>query len=766
MVVRLVVLLALGLVAGTLAQVTVPDELYASLDPIDAIEYSESSRDIDAAESRAIAAMEQEDRDQQLMNPPTEEEEPAETTESYDDSRHEQQMDDLFGDMLHQQNQLGRHQRADAVSQERFEAKARDGEADSRLSGDSRNELGESESTSDPQSDGPELGEGAQVSTEDSSETAPAGLDQKSDAPGTKELQTYGTGRVTNEVQIGSNDGKLAAVSHGFSTGDGAHGRIMLFGKQSGLYLERNAGTWSIFSDNDKESGGVCLMTAYNNERAGLKICHTSKTDGPWASGNVGITGDLIIQSKQSLMDVERLHLTATGVSETGFVLRVGSAAGGPSISAGASSKSAWIQASSPGFLVINAKEGNVGIATTTPLDKLHVNGDALFQKVYLGNEKSTFAENRLTFEGGSGWEMTDSKWLRVNENRGVKALAGAYFGGKVGVNFDWQTTKSDDLMRLNDGKIAVTRTFGTDTKGVAYFYDDSLSEGRIEARDFTAKKFAGLTMEAEAVMFNPDGQNPIAFGTREPKAGYLVHIEGNNKIDGHIYVAKQMKIGDKAHVTNLHIPRLNIKDDKGTNAAGQEPADNVKEFVIGEYRQVGKVYEMLEGGTNLRMGYSSEYCWIQMWPKGPAGASLVLNAARNSVGFGTTRPLTNIPGSGSAVKMHVDGNMLVTGNLIVKGQVSSGKQESDLLMQDTETLLDVTNTRKMLNDIDVGLHTNGKMRFSETQTHPEAIGLSHVAAVLTRSLQHHQAELDENDQLLETSGATLDKLLSMAKIS
>merc|ERR1712054_666304 len=170
----------------------------------------------------------------------------------------------------------------------------------------------------------------------------------------------------------------------------------------------------------------------------------------------------------------------------------------------------------------------------------------------------------------------------------------------------------------------------------------------------------------------------------------------------------------------------------------------------------------MGEGGTNLRLGYSSEYCWIQMWPKGKGGASLVLNAAKNSVGFGTTRPLTNIPGSGSSAKFHVDGNLLVTGNLIVKGQVSSGQA----MMEDATSLLEVSeqSTGKMLDDIEVDLHDDGKLRFAETDRHQGAISISHVAAVLTRTLQHHQAELDDNESLLKQHTSMLDALSSKVK--
>merc|ERR1711907_611952 len=265
---------------------------------------------------------------------------------------------------------------------------------------------------------------------------------------------------------------------------------------------------------------------------------------------------------------------------------------------------------------------------------------------------------NSFTMKSGAGWEMTDKTWMRVLGNRGVEAQAGAYFTQNVGVNFNWKGQKAGAKLRINDGKIAVTRKFGKAIKGVAYFYDDNLGEGRVYARDFSKtgkKKWYPMSWEAEAIIFNPDGKSPILIGTRTGKDKYLVHIEGNNKIDGHIYVAKKMKVGRKAHVANLHTPRLNVKDERGVDGSGQEPADNVKEFVLGEYKTVGKVYTMKEGGTNLRLGYSSEYCWIQMWPKGRGGASLVLNAAQNRVGFGTTRPLTNIPGSGSNVKVHID---------------------------------------------------------------------------------------------------------------
>jgi len=404
--------------------------------------------------------------------------------------------------------------------------------------------------------------------------------------------------------------------------------------------------------------------------------------------------------------------------------------------------------------LVLNPMKGNVGFGTKTPNDKMHVAGNLAVRNLYVGHTKPVFTPNRFTLKHGTGWYMSDKRWMRVIGNKGIEAQAGAYFNDKVGVNFNWKTKKSQAKMRINDGKIAVTRMIGKSLKGVAYFYDDKLAEGRIYARDFTKKKWAPMRWEADAIIFNPDGKSPVAIGTRTPKAKYLLHIEGNNKVDGHIYVAKKMKVGGRAHVNNLHTPRLNVKDQRGKDGSGQRPADAVKEFVIGEWKAVGKTFELLPSGTNLRLGYWKRYCWMQMWPKGKAGSALVLNGAGNRVGFGTTRPLTNIPGSGSQLLFHVDGNMLVTGNLVVKGEVSGQSLE-------TETLLDVglDESAQMLHHLNVRKPKEATAHFGDSAMHKGAISLSHVSATLIRSLQHHQNLMVEHEGLLAQHSDRLAKV-------
>jgi hypothetical protein len=316
--------------------------------------------------------------------------------------------------------------------------------------------------------------------------------------------------------------------------------------------------------------------------------------------------------------------------------------------------------------------------------------------------------------------------------------------------------------MRINDGKIAVTREFNGSLKGTSYFYDDSLGEGRVYARDYTKKKWFGMTWEAEYIIFNPEGKNPIAIGTRTPKDKYMLHIEGNNKVDGHIYVAKKMKVGGALGVENLHTPRLNVKDWTAKDGNGQVPSESVEEFTIGEWEMqpnsVPPQYSIKPGGTNLRMGYFKDYCWMQMFPKGSAGAPLVLNGAGNNIGFGTVRPLSNIPGSGSSLLFHVEGSMMVEGQLVVRG-TSSG-------MLETETLLDVgpEDSETALHQLNVQNPKESVPHFGDSEMHKGTVSLHHVAATLTQSLKHHQDMLKKHENVLnghDTRLAHLEEALT-----
>jgi hypothetical protein len=547
-------------------------------------------------------------------------------------------------------------------------------------------------------------------------------------------------------------------------------GRVSLYGPKSGLYLDDGSAAWSIYSDADSESGGVCLMTSYQGDVKGLKVCHTDQSSGMWASGNAGVTGNLMLDGNDAEVDVQRLHLHQTGMNHGGYVLKVGGGSPtGPAVAAGVSEKSAWMHVTGGKPLALNVAKGNVGFGTVDPKDKMHVGGTMAVENIFVGHTAPIFTENQLILKSGTGWEMTDATWMRVIGDRGIETQAGAYFTQNVGVNFNWKTQPPGAKLRINDGQIAVTREFGTSLKGVAYFYDDSMAEGRVYARDFDKKKWFPMRWEADAIIFNPNGKDPIAIGTRTPKEKYMLHIEGNNKIDGHIYVAKKMKVGGKAAVNNMHTPRLNVKDDRGIDGNGLKPSENYREFIIGEWDMGGTaehpLYELKAGGTNLRLGYYKDYCWMQMFPKGKSGSPLVLNGAGNSVGFGTTRPLTNLPGSGSAVKFHVEGNMMIDGNLLVKGEVSTNT------MMETETLLDVgpEESSQMLHQLNTQKYTSPKgpaAHFGDSKMHDGAVSVAHIAATLTQSLQHHEQTLSEHASTLAKHDhrlAKLDEALSLA---
>jgi hypothetical protein len=734
-----------------------PVDAYENLDPLSFVQEAEGEDT--SAEDAALAAAEDAARSMEETEKEPEEKEASHakpSSEGFDERAHEQQMDDLFGDMRRQQQQEESADRLRRQDQERFRLKSSAGEQDGRLKADGRldsaagDDLGES-------SDG-DLGEGAGIgatATAAAAAASPLASPGAELRPGKDEYQSYTSGHVTEEVQVGSSNGLLADAGNGFTKGKKVpKGRLVLFWKQSGLYLHKSESTWAMYSDADKESGGVCLMTAYNKEIRGLKVCHTSDKTGKWASGNVGITGNLMLEGKNTKVDVQRLHLFQTKIGPAGYVLKVGGGGAGTAVSAGAAAKYSWLQATVKRPLLLNPSHGNVGIATETPKDKLHVAGTMAVRNLYVGNTKPVLTPNKFLLKQGTGWEMTDKQFMRVIGNKGIEAQAGAYFSDKVGINFNWKQVKTHTKLRINDGKIAVTRNIGKSLVGVAYFYDDTLGEGRVYARDFTRKKWAPMRWEADAIIFNPNGKDPVAIGTRTPKAKYLLHIEGNNKVDGHIYVAKKMKVGGKAHVGHMHTPRLNVKDQRGKDGSGQQPADGVKEFVIGEWVAKGLSYELKPGGTNLRLGYYKKYCWMQMWPKGRGKVPLVLNGAGNRVGFGTTRPLTNIPGSGSQLLFHVDGNMLVEGNLVVKGEVSGETM-------DTETLIDVgfDESEQALHQLKPRRPSRSQAHFGESQAHPFALSVSHIGATLTRSLQHHQALLEKHEELLGQHTHRLDTL-------
>merc|ERR1711970_1048867 len=163
-----------------------------------------------------------------------------------------------------------------------------------------------------------------------------------------------------------------------------------------------------------------------------------------------------MLEGADTDIDVQRLQLQETNMNPTGYVLKIGS--GGPALAAGVSDKSAWMQVTEQKPLLLNPDKGNVGFGTEMPVDKMHVAGTMAVENVYVGHSDPVLSPNQLKFNSGTGWEMTDSDWLRVINHKGIEAQAGAFFIGKVGVNFNWKTTPSEAKLRVNDGKVAVTR--------------------------------------------------------------------------------------------------------------------------------------------------------------------------------------------------------------------------------------------------------------------------------------------------------------------
>lgn len=740
----MLVVLGAVLLAGCASgeELTLPAEQHQNLDLISAIEEDQSSSAAqDAAMHAAAEAARQASETEQERAPPDQEPHDTEPEHFRNGNPHETQMDDLFGDMRKQQENEEQQEEMSKDDRARFDLGSSDDAAEEEAGSE---ELAEAEG---------DVGESSGRAPEASSSPLLASAGDEIQ-PGVDEVQSYSTGFVTEEIQVGSENGMLADAAHGL-TPKGKQvpkGRVVMFGKSSGVFLDSSDTAWSIYSDADQESAGVCLMTAFNNDVKGLKVCHTQEATGMWASGNVGLTGNLMLAGDDTDIDVQRLQLLETNMNPTGYVLKIGS--NGPALAAGVSERSAWMQVTEQKPLLLNPLKGNVGFGTETPGDKMHVAGTMAVDNVFVGHTEPILTPNKLLFNSGTGWEMTDSDWLRVINHKGIESQAGAFFTDKVGVNFNWKATPSDAKLRINDGKVAVTRKFAGDSRGVTMFYDDQLGEGRVYAQDIDKKKWAPLRWEADTIMFNPNGKDPIAIGTRTPKDGYLLHIEGNNKVDGHIYIAKKMKVGGKAHIANMHTPRLIVKDEMGRDGAGKEPADGVKDFVIGEWEMKGETYDLKPGGTNLRLGYYKDYCWAQMFPTGQRGPPLLLNGAGNRVSFGVTHPLSTVPNTGSALLFHVDGNMLVEGNLVVKSEVGGP-------MTEAESLLDVglENSAHMLHQLNAQKPKDKAPHFGESDMHNGAVSLSHIAATLTSSLQHHQALLDEHEGLLQQHEARLAQL-------
>jgi hypothetical protein len=254
-------------------------------------------------------------------------------------------------------------------------------------------------------------------------------------------------------------------------------------------------------------------------------------------------------------------------------------------------------------------KGGNVGIGTTEPNGQLEIKGSASSSKLKLGGT------------GGDAHHISSARDLVLNSAQNGNNAA-----------FFFRSTTYDDLSKhtdlvtiLGNGNVGVGTTPGSkldvagETRILAGQKDVVFSQGNFGNKNTTDLFFNKGNVghnQSEFALFN---QNDNVEANRYFQLQYSADAGGLT-----IRKGGNVGIGTTTPGGKLHI--LNVAQYAGGDTLILGPTD----------------------GANLRLGYDSDYCWIQSHGKKP----LAINSIGNNVGIGTTDPQAPLDVHGRIFRM------------------------------------------------------------------------------------------------------------------
>ncbi|BDS15293.1 tail fiber domain-containing protein [Aureispira anguillae] len=173
----------------------------------------------------------------------------------------------------------------------------------------------------------------------------------------------------------------------------------------------------------------------------------------------------------------------------------------------------------------------NVGIGTTTPTEKLDINGDLIVQgqDIYVAHDAATNTDNDYmsyndaapTALEGSGIFHFHSDEARAGTWQLPSAsisAQGAYFSGRVGIG----TTNPDQLLELNNGGMQINGEFGIGFNGAPPF-DANVSYDR--AKIYFDIHFQG-TNNSDFLVFEKTDYNHS-----DPDGGFVFATKGSDNV-------------------------------------------------------------------------------------------------------------------------------------------------------------------------------------------------------------------------------------------
>lgn len=328
------------------------------------------------------------------------------------------------------------------------------------------------------------------------------------------------------------------------------------------------------------------------------------------------------------------------------FTLKIGTETTS-SMRLGSSDKGAWVQSDKGEHLVLNphpegdkAKYGVTMFSDDTPKHTVDVKDDIFVQSALrLGKMGKTMLEsNKLTFAMGGGWTSTDPGWISSLKTKPVQ-FGGAVFGTRLGIG----TEVKDPTFRLevHNGHFVVTSKIGKFLKGLTTYV---MPEGcHVKAYDYTRKQLQKWRISGTKILLNPgqksDGR--VCIGCERPE--HHMQSEGNMYVNGNVFVNKHLHVKGHMHIDKIITPRVFIHSRVETPQYGRG-------IMIGN-----DLPNKWKTKTNMRMGYTEKYAWVQSHKEVP----LVINPIGGATCIGCKTPSKHI-------ELEIGGNAFVDGELYV----------------------------------------------------------------------------------------------------
>lgn len=326
--------------------------------------------------------------------------------------------------------------------------------------------------------------------------------------------------------------------------------------------------------------------------------------------GNAIFKGKMKIDGVLRVKNLELYGLGSDTVSDDQATLKIGTNLTA-SMKLGNYKQTAYIQTEKDAHLAINPAATKVEMGTTmlgeaAPKHTVDVQEDMyVANRIKLGKMgRTTLEANQLTFAFGGGWTSTDPGWISSLKTKPVQ-MGGGVFGTRLGIGTDIAEAdiaagkkKEGFRLEVHNGHFVVTRKIGKFLKGLTtYMMPEG---GHMKAYDYSRKQLQKWRITGTKILLNPgqksDGR--VCIGCEKPE--HHLQSEGNMYVNGNVFVNKHLHVKGHMHIDKIITPQVFIHSAIETPKYGRG-------IMIGN-----DLPNKWKTTTNMRMGYTQTYGWIQ----------------------------------------------------------------------------------------------------------------------------------------------------------